>query len=156
MWSLCGENQYPFPALSMLSMLLSDSGCYRQLWSLLTIWACRISFDFSMAVLPMHHELMPLLVLVRSVANNSKRTSTNQKQSACGCWFWHQGEEGLQVPWWRFLCWAIADVEANFLATRHFTRQSRHPVLRRTVMNDTPSINDIFVLCVVLSCFAMC
>jgi len=24
-------------------------------------------------------------------------------------------EEGLQVPWWRYLCWAIADVEANFL-----------------------------------------
>ena len=28
-----------------------------------------------------------------------------------------QGEEGLSVPWWRYACWAIADVEANYMAT---------------------------------------
>ena len=33
------------------------------------------------------------------------------------CWsLLDQGEEGLRVPCWRYACWAIADVEANYLA----------------------------------------
>lgn len=34
-------------------------------------------------------------------------------------------QEGLSVPWWRYLLWALADVEANYMAPLAFKLRSK-------------------------------